>query len=606
MKNWIKQFTVIIASMLVVFICGCDIELNNSNTADDDNYSPEVIAFLNNYNGPLLNQSSSSIFDQYPFLAQLFGNPTNSDLYKISAEMILRLNYMNKTGMITRKDFTNMVGMVQRLTKYLAEWSEKGVPWVPEGTVATGEEISLAAFMGLGTDEDAARKVVLNAVGDDLQKMMGLVNNTSLYDMIEYVITGKQDSSGNPDANYTKIFYNVLANTKIQGIKGEKLSAQEQSLRLSKFLHSVLKVTYTKLLPYLDGSSSNVWLNLLGNKVTFNDFEHIMTVVIKKFAGVSLQSYEKTMFNPSAVIINNIIADVINSSLKEAAISIDFTTIQAMLKYLLTPTDTTSQVYDANGKPVYVYCAKGLLVNYYGETIDGYTDRNTGEKIPLIAKPLFFSVLNPLKGYTPLKGKDNPFVKNLVSLIYEITDLKDARYNPDGKVKRNIGLSAYMNNILADKSGKDGLYNLYPLVAVLYDLTDEQSSIESWELISWILDKDCDVWDILGIDTAKTWPVAISNIIGLNNDDSLLTIQFLQAWFRNVDYNSDGTMDKSMVYWLTSKLHFSTGSTTIDMGDLLVDIYDLVQNVIKQGISPSSETFKLIMSDLTMIANSLK
>lgn len=603
MKKWFKRITPAIASMLLVVICGCYVDSDKQ--SEDFSSITDVNTFLENYNYPSQYQTSITLFDQFPVLGQLLGNPTGNDLLKLSAELVIRLNYMKKTGMITTKDFTNMVGMLQRLTKYLNDWAKEGLPWIPEGQVNDGEEISLAAYMGYGTDEDAALKEVLHSVGADLQKMMGLVNDTKLYNMLEYAITGKQDSAGKADAAYTKLLYNVLATTQVRGYDGETLSEQEKYMRISKFLHSMLNVTYKQLLPFLDGSSSSAWLTMLGNKVTYNDIEHILTVVIKKFAGVQLKSYEKTLFNPSAVIINKIIAEAVNSALKEAAISIDFTTIQALLKYLLTPTDTTSQVYDANGKPVYIYCAKGLLVNYYGETVDGITDRNTGEKIPLIAKPFLWSPFKPLKGYTAMKGKDNPFVKNLVGLIYEIADIKDAIYNPDGKLLRNRGLADLANGLLTDKKGNNGSFNLYPLVALLYDATDERSSLETWNMIDWIMDKDCDIWAILGVDTSKTWPVAISNIIGLNNDTSLISISFLQAWFRNMDYNSDGKMDDSMLGWLLSKLDF-TALGQVEMGDLLVDIYDLVDLIMTNGINPASDTFQLILNDLTMIANTLK
>ncbi|OPZ60658.1 MAG: hypothetical protein BWY87_00332 [Deltaproteobacteria bacterium ADurb.Bin510] len=551
---------------------------------------------------------------EHPELARLLGYPTGDDVLALGGKALKRLNHLNESGLTTDSDYRSVVDMLERVYNLMV-WYEnpEHAGTLPEDEADELEEIALNEYMGLaaGSTEQQAYDKVTEAVGGGLQQMVSLVNHVDFYAMIEYLVmagpvsytdTSKQTiSSDSP-------LHTALTGISVNGFEGEDDARQteDQFKETIARLHRALNSTYTKLLPYLDGSQKKP--AVLDHLITVNDLEQVAIVMVKNFVGVPLEEYEKVWYGPAADYIAGLVLDEFENKQGDASISVDLKALKPLAYYLFVNASDKKDAYaldaEQNSKPIVVYW-NGFHTRQY-ESIDGKTDYITGAKID-------FTAWHHANKVT----YDNPFLRNLKTLLYEMLMIRNPQYNknPEDLVKFNkaTGAWTFTNALLTDKQGADGVYNLYPMVAALYDATDANSAAELWRMLAWIVDPHANIWYVLGFKDSLAadaqvaddrWPVTMGDVLGKNHGEGVISLPFVQSLFANVDYNKDGTRDGSFVAWLMGGIALDgderEDGKDIDMTELLFELEDLAVERA-ESFKPGTASWQSLKDLLLMV-----
>ncbi len=595
-SNWLMVLV-----MLVGFVmAGCS-------ASESDRYAST--AFTN----AAMSEEALVAEDSYPNLAMLLGNPTMNDLYEVANVAIGYLGAMDAQGMTTTEDFKSVMDLLGRLHEKLASYSDNYVPgtYYPtaegegEGEEGEGlEEIDLAEYMGL-TDaegnvlpESVAWEMVMKSSGADLQVMVDYVNEVDVYAMIEYIMLA--------DANLLNDALGAIGITGFADASNEE-KTKETVLGLVAVVHSLMsKMDWLVGQLEEENGLDGVLDFILGMDV--EELGKMLDIVVRDLAEVELTGEQEHGLTDEIIgLVADLIVDALGDALAEGEpASIDMEALKPLLHYLFQP--ATVQKVNEDGQPLWWYYDDCLIG---GET--------TNPNRPLCAKidpdqGTNFSLLPTFKIKPVLVETDNAFYRNLKVLLCEITNLNHPAYNTDGEVPLERGAMAFLADVLRnpeiDAEGNPvdtGLYEIRAMLAALYDATDENSANGLWEAISWIVDPECVVWEVLGIDTDVVWPVKVSHILGLraNPGDAypVLTIPFVQAMF-----TAPKGYDKAFIEWAIGGLHFDgrdrSDGRTIDMTGLLFELKDLGGKT--GNMDPNSEDFHKLLDLLKWVVDGLR
>lgn len=184
---------------------------------------------------------------------------------------------------------------------------------------------------------------------------------------------------------------------------------------------------------------------------------------------------------------------------------------------------------------------------------------------------------------------DNPFVIRLKTLFFEISDLQDATYNPEGTITREQPLFTWVRHVIGYNLNADGSYESVGL----YDVTFVKDFLTSDFMIplGQFLEKGM---RFALVDNTGEGSAAMK-LVGRLLDGNMVSVGYVQAMFRPADFDKDGTMDDAFVKDIFGLLK----PAETNMREFFIEIRKVVTEV---EIDPRSDFINLLVELLGLIA----
>ncbi len=562
----------------------------------------------------------------YVYIQMLLGgNPSKQGMLNVAGKSLDRLNTMADLGKYSSDwpdlsaDYQNVVDMMGRVYDLMYANAENYVPGQAMDRVANGEDADPTAPTGeQATGEVDADDILrifgikdlgtqLNAsAGFTLATAIGNIDNVDVYGMLETMMLADAET----------ILYPAFTGIKINGFEDEAHAEKTKKtvLGLVDTMHGMMPGLYNDTLPLLNdevpGALADI-LNIL-NIFDVEDLGWVAGVVLKMMADMELTDEEGEWEGAAGWIIGKI-----NEKTSDMFIGIDIKAMLPLMAHLMAEDG------------VFMYNVKVMLC----ELLDvEHATYNPDGKIPQsMGARTFLDHLIKRQGLIKYDYDGKMYCKgesvggwywywNYIGIfnggkgvkIYTMTPTGPAEMAAKNRAASEGGEWA-MNpcNPVEEQEGAveqedAGLFDLYAPVAGLYDLTDAKSAENLWAAIEWIVDPECVAWEILGIDTDVTWPVKVSDILGMEADKCLVTLPFVQAMFRETGVKGQ---PGSLVEWGIKSLEFEGDEpgkkfdNVDNMRGLMGNIADLTADLKKADFSPSSETYHFTLDLLQMVSS---
>ncbi len=566
-------------------------------------------------------------------------------------------------------DYQNVVDMMGRVYDLMYANAENYVPGqamdrvvngedadpnAPTGEQATGEvdpydierlfgiaavETVVPVEDGKVSGEGATKVVVTSELGKQLNDAaaftlataIGNIDNVDVYGMLEYLMLADAET----------ILYPAFTGIKINGFEDEEHAAKTKKtvLGLIDLMHGMMPAMYNDILPLVNDEVPGLLADILNvlNIIDVEDLGIVANVVMKKLGGMALSEEDMEWDGVAEKIIAKITEWVVNLVLKlemdDMFVGLDIKAMQPLLAHLLADEglfmenvkvllcellDVEHATYNPDGQIPQsmgartfldhlikrqglikyeldgkVYCAGESVSGWYWYETDAFGD--------------WYYYYNAFGWKIYTCTPDGPIERH--KTLYPVGGAKIYTATPSGPIEEGKTLYACMpieEQEGAVKIEDPGLFDLYAPVAGLYDLTDAKSAENLWAAIEWIVDPECVAWEILGIDTDVTWPVKVSDILGMEADKCLVTLPFVQAMFRETGVKGQ---PGSLVEWGIKSLELEgdePGKKFDDINNmkgLMGDVGDLMTDMKDADFSPSGEMYHFTLDLLQMVSS---
>ncbi len=582
----------------------------------------------------------------YLYINVLLGNPTNADMLEMAGKALDRLNNIALLGDQSEswpdvtQDYINILDVMGRLRDLMLENAvgyRPGVAWdafygkaeqAGDYENLTEDQIKIAFGHILTApidefedqiifDEDGNYKADPGfSVGDratraaaiDLAAVVANVQSASAYEMLEYLMTAD-----------VALLYDAFSSIKINGFEDLEQAERVQAvvIGLITALHDVLPMLYNEVLPILNNEKPGLLAEVLKalDVVTVEDLCSVMRVLFKLMGDLEIVGEDGEWVESAKKIMEKL-----NEFTSELFIGLDLKGLVVLVQYLFN-------VNEDGSDNVFVHNLKTFLCQVTDVQHDTYNPRG---KIPQTMGAItFLDHLIKRDGLSKYNYSGNLYPENasIGRLLppsynyYDYENLSEARprgrrqstwqpYGDDVKdaaaraeSAKGVKAKFWPVNPVAEQGGAvlvadPGMFDLYALLMSLYGATDEQGAHAIWEGLAWIVDRECVVWEILGIDTSLKWPVAVSDIIGLDANESLITLAYVQAMFRETGLpgESGSLVESAMTGWMLDEKGFGEVDT---MYGLLVDLGELAGS--RGEFTPDSGAYHFALDMLRMI-----
>ncbi len=555
--------------------------------------------------------------EDFGSLALLLGNPTKQDMLNVAGDALGRLNMMAEIGKYNpaypelSADYQNVVDLMGRahdmmVEKQIIYYEELAAEARGEGAKSEDkkacEELCLddyAKLFGIepvwdkGKSKSWLGDKLLDDGAYDLASMIANIDSVNVYAMLEHLML--QDAE--------TVLYPAFSGIKIAGFDSDEdaQKVQESLVGLVGGLHGMLPFVCNELLPAMNMEKDNgsVEIPLAENskiKIPLEDLLEIITVsqlvdvvggLLEMVAGMDLSTKDENV----SILVPWLMGKI-QEQLDTLPVVIEIDSMKPLLGALLTGEDNPFMdnvkvlLLEAMDIQDDVYNPDGTIVGHANlRTFLDYLIYNEDMDVQKVVKYEY-------KGNIYKQGE-----KPVESVTYLVGPITGIRYPFVTRSSKKIEDIKGVTQLNADK----GMLSMKYMVVGLYDLTDEKSVDNLWNAICWIVDPKCLVWELLGIDTTVKWPVQVSDILGMDPNECLVTLPFVQGMF--TDYPGDG-YEGSLVEWgmngldLDGKGFGQYGA----MRTLMTNIVDLGSVDLGEAMGPDTEGYKFAMGMLEMVS----